>query len=221
MNQLPPLLAQDFGDFIWIAFVILFIIVPAIGQMISKMRQQGQKPGGGGPRPARRVPVEAVEDEIGDFLRRAVQRGAAQKPAEGPQPPRPAQPPMMAEVAALVPDEEQPLGSRLRQHVGEYLDEKEFSNWASKLGAEVAQADEHLAEHLHEALDHQLSRVAAKPGESSVAPGVDQPAGREDLSGEVPAVAVAGLPVLLSNPQNLRQAIIITEILQRPEDRWA
>jgi hypothetical protein len=39
------------------------------------------------------------------------------------------------------------------------------------------------------------------------------------LGGEV-AVAGAGLAALLNNIDNLRQAIVINEILQRPEDRW-
>jgi hypothetical protein len=33
--------------------------------------------------------------------------------------------------------------------------------------------------------------------------------------------AVSALALLLANPENVRQAIVLSEILQRPEQRWA
>jgi hypothetical protein len=233
MIRLTPLLAVDISQVIGVIVVILFIIVPAIGQLLAKMGQQqrpgggrppGRPPAGGGPA-AGRPAAGGLEDEIGEFLRRAAQRRQAQ--AAPPPPPRghPVGPPAMAQPVRpqLVQAEvvrPQALGEGIKQHVGEYLDPGEFQRRAAGLGEEVAQADEQIEQRLHARFNHQVSSLADTPGESAAVPRV-APAGEpEDRVGELPSTAAAGLAAMLGSSEGIRRAIVINEILTRPEDRW-
>ena len=74
---------------------------------------------------------------------------------------------------------------------------------------DVVREDVKMRQHLEQVFDHQVGRlaVAADPNASSRDAGA--------------AAAVVLSPVtLLTNSQSLRSAIILNEILQRPEDRW-
>lgn len=236
MTRLAPLLALDRGDLIWLIVVILFVVVPAIGQLLARMgRQQqprggrppGRPPGGGAPagRPPARAaagrPPGGLEDEIGEFLRRAAQQRQGQ-PAP---PPRPAGRPNVAQPAGqqLVEAEvvRQPaIGDGIKQHLGEYLDPEEFRRRAAELGEEVAQADEQIEQRLHAKFNHEVSRLAGRPGESADAPRVEPAEEPEDRLAELPSTAAAGLAAMLSNDVGIRQAIVLNEILTRPQDRW-
>jgi len=239
MSPLPPLLAQGWQDLIWLIVVILFIVVPAIAQMLAKMGQQ-QRPGGGrppgrppagGPPVAGRPAAGGLEDEIGEFLRRAAQRreGQAAPPPPPDQPAvgarHPVGPPVMAQPARpqLVQAEvvrPQAIGEGIKQHIGEYLDPGEFQRRAAGLGEEVAQADEQIEQRLHARFDHEVSSLADTPGESAAPPPV-HPAGEpEDRVGELPSTAAAGLAAMLGSSEGICRAIVINEILTRPEDRW-
>jgi len=233
MIRLTPLLAVDVGQVIWVIVVILFIVVPAIGQLLAKMGQQqrpgggrppGRPPAGGGPA-AGRPAAGGLEDEIGEFLRRAAQRRQGQ--AAPPPPPRgqPVGPPAVAQPARpqLVQAEvvrPQALGEGIKQHVGEYLDPGEFQRRAAGLGEEVAQADEQIEQRLHARFNHQVSSLADTPGESAAVARVEPAGEPEDRVGELPSTAAAGLAAMLGSSEGIRRAIVINEILTRPEDRW-
>jgi hypothetical protein len=123
------------------------------------------------------------------------------------------QEPIQAEVVR-----ERPVGGAVNEHVSKYLDEKEFDQRASKLGGDVAAADSIFEQHLKEKFGHGLSQLAGKPGETAAPPTPQSTGFFED---EVPVMAAGtGLAVLLNNIDNLRQAIVVNEILQRPIDRW-
>ena len=221
MSPLAPLLALDRGDLIWLIVVILFIVVPAIGQLLAKMGQQqqprgrrlpGRPPGGGAPagRPPGRAaagrPPGGLEDEIGEFLRRAAQQRQAAQPAP---PPRPAGRPGMAPPAGqqLVEAEvvRQPaVGEGVKQHVGEYLDAEQFRRRADELGEEVARADDEIEQRLHAKFDREVSRLAGRPGESADAPRVEPAEEPEDRPAELPSTAAAGLAAMLSNDVGIR-----------------
>ncbi len=231
MSPLAPLWALGAGDLIGIVLVILFIVIPAIAQVLSKIGKV-QQPGGGArpgqpPQarpPARRPAGGGVEDEIGEFLRRVAQRLGGQVAAE-PHPPPAAEPPIRAEAVAQQPVEaeivrEGPLGDRVRQQVKEHLNTGKFDRRASQLGDEVAQADEQLEDRLHKKFDHEVSRLAGRLGESATVPGVQEAGEVEDRLSEIPLTAAAGLAAMLGTAETARQAILINEILGRPEDRW-
>ncbi len=111
------------------------------------------------------------------------------------------------------------MGGAVSAHVKKYLDEKEFDQRASKLGGEVAAADTKIEQHLKQVFGHGISKLAAKPGETAAPPTPQLTAFFQDELPALPA-AGAGLAAMLNNIDNLRQAIVLNEILQRPSDRW-
>ena len=209
MNAFAPLWAADFGDFVKVVLIILFIVVPAIGQLLAKMKRM-QPPGGGvrPPNPPMPAPVDNVGDEIEEFMRRAAQR-RGQKGLR----PRTEQP-VQAELV------ERPVGGQVTEHTKKYLDQSEFSRRTSQLGGEVAQADRQIDQRLHQKFDHAVSRLAGVSSEAAVVPVAvatpDLAASIDDL----PVASPTGLALLLTNPDSLRQAIVLNEILHRPEERW-
>jgi hypothetical protein len=86
MNTLPLIADFGLGDLIGIIMVILFIVIPAIGQLLAKGNQQQNQPrprprppaGGAGNRPGQ-AGQDPIQDEIGEFLRRAKRRRAGQQ----------------------------------------------------------------------------------------------------------------------------------------------
>jgi len=96
---------------------------------------------------------------------------------------------------------------RLARQINQDLNTSRFQRHARELGEEVVHAESHFEEHLHSVFDHQLGRLgegsAPKPGEAGI-----------------PATAAAGLAAMLADAQSLRQAIVLSEILSRPEHRW-
>lgn len=217
MNPFAPLLAAaDLGDVIKVLTILLLIVVPLIGQVLAKIRRI--PPPAGRPLPPRPA-LSDVGDEIEEFMRRAVQR----QPAKGTQPLRP-QPAGPAATAAPIQAEavvERPVGGQVNEHVQKYLDQQEFSRRESELGKQVAQADQQIGQHLQQVFDHHVSKLEATPGEAAAPPVAYEP---PDLVGAgataIPATFATGLLELLTDPDSLRQAIVLNEILRRPEERW-
>ena len=134
--------------------------------------------------------------DIEDFLRRAAQRRVQAKRPE-------------IEIMELVDAEiveAEPVD--VAAHVATYLDSSDFSSRASQLGERVGLADDVMDAHLHAKFDNRLGSMGLQPLELEVV---------EERSGD-------GLTMeyleLLRSPKHLRQAIILSEILQRPRDRW-
>jgi hypothetical protein len=227
MNPVALPVAIHFGDLAGIAAVIVIIFASAVWQWLVRsvqLERRMQQPGRPGP-PADRPRDRTVDDEIGEFLRRAAQRRGPQAapPLQGAPLRRAAEQPVQAEIveenAAAV---EKPVGRQVTQHVEAYLDSGEFARRSSELGGEVAQADAQLGEHLRQAFDHEVGKLAEKPGEAAAPPAVDEsllPAGDRLPSG--PSPAAVELAALLGDIDGIRQAVVLNEILRRPEDRWA
>jgi hypothetical protein len=174
-------------------------------------------------------PVNELEEEVGDFLRRAAERRAGEPPTrptpapkpvmQRPQPARPARPsrpPLGEQPAAPEPARLRPVGTGLADQVQKDLDTAEFRRRAAQLGVDVDQADERMLAHLHEAFDHKLGQLELTASDSATPteakPGADRADG-------VP-IAPIGLGGLLGSGADLRRAIIVSEILRRPEQRW-
>jgi hypothetical protein len=89
------------------------------------------------------------------------------------------------------------------------LDADDITQHADHLGAEVGQADEKLDARIHSKFDHDLSKLddAYK----------DEDGGDTTTEHETPALDVAGM---LRDPRSISQAIILSEVLNRPLDRW-
>ncbi len=213
MTPVATLLAAA-DDWVGLLVIVLFVVIPAIGQLIAKMRQQPKPAQQPAAQPAAPPAGGELDDEIGEFLRRAVRRGDAVDEPGRPGAQRPVQA-MEAEVVAA-----EPVGGKVQKHVGEYLNSEKFARRAGELGDEVAHTDQRMGKHLEEVFEHDVGQLTGMPGEAAGAPEVTEAATLEDRVADLPATAAAGLPVLLGSAESIRQAIVISEILGRPEDRW-
>lgn len=190
-----------------------------------------------------------MADEIEEFLRRAAMRRAAAQHQAAQQPQGfqlPANPPPPAPLrSALQPTyvdvepvevevvyDEPEVGSGVASQVTRDLDSRQFGESARHLGEEVGLADDKMDARLHRKFDHQVghlrSTTAATPtvtaGQSfdEARHGVAgaAPAGAGDAAAQAAGVSAAEIALLLRTPRNIRHAIIMNEILTRPEERW-
>jgi hypothetical protein len=158
-----------------------------------------------------------MSDDIEEFLRRAAarrqqrrqqQRGAPQVPRG--QPRRPAPPPPIPDIQIVEPEvvEAETVHEPLSEQVQEY-----FERPTLIAGDEVDQADEQMQTHLHQVFDHELGQLR----DTSV--GMEEPL---EISLDEPHQAAGKKPRhnpildMFRSPKNVRQAIILTEILNRP-----
>lgn len=204
MNVFLPIFAAGWDDLIGLLVVLLFIVVPVIGQLLAKLRQV--QPPAGGPRPQQPVTVD-VADEIDVFMRRVLgQQGGEEKPPIRNEP-APVERPVEAEVVA-----EEPRGERVVEHVGKNFDSQEFSRRADRLGSGVGQADEKLQQHLDRTFDHKLGQLETAAVEPSSTSGT--------AAVEIPPTFAADWAAMLSNTDSVRRVIVLSEIIHRPEERW-
>ncbi|HIN95550.1 MAG TPA: hypothetical protein EYN03_07875 [Planctomycetes bacterium] len=138
---------------------------------------------------------------IEDFLRRAIQQKLGKR---------------LEEVEILPAGEvQQPPAAKVHelaqqgvaQHVTDHLNTTEYADRASHLGEEVGEADERLEEHLHTTFDPMLGTLEHEDLDPS----------SEEKSSES---ALQGLQQLLRSKSALRNAIILREIIDRPDHRW-
>jgi hypothetical protein len=153
--------------------------------------------------PAQRQPHDAAQRQ---------QQGPVQRPPQAPrreqQRPRPLQPPIEAEVVeAQIVDRGNQLDKGVREHLRGV---EEIADHTRKLGADVDQADDKLTAHLHQVFDHQIGQL--------VQSGPQQTASREQVSPE--GLSPDSISRLLRSPAAARDAVILSEILQRPVERW-
>jgi hypothetical protein len=89
---------------------------------------------------------------------------------------------------------------------------------------DLLQADAAREQKRHKKFDHRLGRLAdtsqtaaSDPQVVGQAAGISGTRGAESTTSNP---AAANLAAMLGNPQTVRHAIILGEILQIPEDRW-
>jgi hypothetical protein len=101
-----------------------------------------------------------------------------------------------------------PLGAGVSAYVSEQMrGAQQLVQHAQTLGADVAQADERLQQHLQQKFVHTVGTLTPL----TTTTGEQRPA----------AISAAQeLRALLSRPSGIRQVIIASEILRRPEERW-
>jgi hypothetical protein len=201
-------------DHFSIILLILFIVVPFIGVVASRMRELSQQP----QRPMAAGDNRRIQEQIEEFLRRASQGRPGQSAAPKVAPPTP--------TAAEVLDDDQ-VGTGVGQQVQQYLDTSEFRRRSEALGGEVAQADEQFTQQVSRAFSGEVGRLSARRGDTAAPPEVgdtdvieaevvaDEDSSRPTLDA-LPA-AGSGLAELLGSPDNIAHAIIMNEILQRRE----
>ncbi len=172
-----------------------------------------------------------MRDEVEEFLRRAAQRraqaeakrrGELQQAAQPQQQPRPApiarpslrtqEPVNFDSGIEIIEAEEADTGSRFTSSVAQNMrGTTEIARHASSLGAEVDQSDDRLEARLHKTFDHQIGQLKDT---TTAAPT------REVMQSSDALLASMNLTRLLSNAQTIRNAIVLSEVLNRPEHRW-
>jgi hypothetical protein len=199
--------------------VIVVMSIAAINKLGKAASAQQRKPArpAAPPRPRPQPGRGQVEDEVSEFLKRAAEKRAG-RPVETPKP----EPPRrlieigasdLVEVQAI---EEPPTGAAVAQHVRQHLDTREFTARASHLTT-VDRADEAIESHLHQFFEHQVGHLASQ---RPVEPALEGQSGTAPTTPDVTAPAEY-LVSLLGNPQSLRSAVILSEVLQRPTQRWS
>jgi len=251
---LAPLFA-DVGD--W-AKVIIFIVIAVfwVIKRVMGIDGQGQKPNvrrPEAPRPVKPVAAPAerkrIDDEVGEFLRRAAQQRAGQQGAgQGQQkeqqgdkrrsaqpiaqaavPTAPAQParrplverPVHArtadtrtvEVEAVEVEvlEDAYVGRSVVDHVQQHLGARTVAQRGPPSEV-VENAVQNMQAHLQQTFDHEVGHLAQRSSAegtsvATLAPDATLPTANQ-------------LRTILGSPQGVGQAILLSEILRRPEERW-
>lgn len=100
------------------------------------------------------------------------------------------------------------LGSGVAEHVRQHINTSEIAEHVRHLGEDVERVDSRMEQRLHQRFDTSLGGGVAEGRETAATP-------RRTAPESLPAASE--LLQLLRNPRSLRQAIIISEILRRPE----
>ncbi len=214
----------------WIGFVVFLVImiISAISQAVGNKNKEAPPK----PRPRPRPPVRPaqagpgrqgpvaqqqgpVAQELEDFLRRAA--GGKQQPARQPPRPAPAAKPVVARPVVAQPvvveavDDLEVIES-VAEHMGHSAGE---SNIEPR--QESTQEDK-----VGQKFDRQMGQLGSSSTQAAHAAAIaETDAEEEDHAASLPSTAAAGLGALLASPTSLRQAILLSEILNRPEDRWS
>ncbi|HEY4312740.1 MAG TPA: hypothetical protein VGN12_25040 [Pirellulales bacterium] len=154
---------------------------------------------------------QRVDDEVSEFLRRAAQQRSGHTtrtpaPAMPPQPPSVVRKPGSAEArraGAAVAETTQPSNTprTLAPTLSASIGSRHLGGVQPK---EVEQAEAAMQSHLTQVFGHNVGSLG------------DVQTATSELA-DVPADRVSAL---LRDPQTIRDAIIVSEILRRPEERW-
>jgi len=218
------LLAKIDPDLFKVIAVIVFMSIAAIRHLGKAANTQQRKLARpiAPPRPRPQPDRREVEDEVSDFLRRAAEKRSGRPPAVSPAAAPAAEAPRRlieigaSDVVHAQAIEEPPTGAAVAQHVRQHLDTREFDARASHLTS-VDQADEAIESHLHQVFAHQVGHLSSSRPADPVL---------EGQSGAAPTTPETTAPAeylvsLLGNPQSLRSAVILKEVLERPTQRWS
>jgi hypothetical protein len=222
------LLAADWWN--WVIPAV-FIIIYLLNHVLS-----GAKAAGGAkpPQPQRRrvptpppdraarpqqpAPGQAqLNTEIEQFLKRANERRMEKarrdlapepaSPAPSPPPPRPAEPAI--DVTPLDRD-----FNAVEKSVKQHLGNRGFQERAEHLADDILRQEAEMQRHLEQAFSHRLGTLS---GRDSTAPKAAAEAPPATADRAATAMALAGI---LTNQSDIRKAILLKEILERPIDRW-
>jgi hypothetical protein len=173
-----------------------------IRRAAERRKQQAQ-----GQQPARRPPAQQP----------AAQKPPAQRPPAPPKPRPPLAPPMSPRPVVEAEVVSAELAEHVSSHVASHLDTHQFAERAAHLGEETALSDDRLEARLHQKFDHRVGRLT----KTSLNQVEDIPDPGQRLAA-APAVSLSpqALVQMLQSPQQLRGAIILKEVLDRPEHNW-
>jgi hypothetical protein len=211
------------ADWIQLILVIVFVLY-SIGHAIMNMMNQAPKPkqprpqgqmgqqGRFGPQGQMRQQGQmgpqgqpAKPKTLEDKLRQEVEQFLRQVQGEEPKPTPPKKPVVVAQkpAATRLEPQRQPRRESVQAHVSQHINTAEVTQHLSELGLEVSHADEKMTAHVQEKFQHQLGAF-----QSSQQP-TETRRQRNDAAAEIAK--------LLRSPQGMRQVIVASEILRRPD----
>jgi hypothetical protein len=210
---------------------IIFVVIYLYNQLLSaskpkvpqprpQRRPEGERALRPAQPPAKGAPASKLNDEIEQFLKRAndrrgdraqrEKRPSVKAPSKAP--PKPlVETPLDAEVV------ERREFSSVSDSVEKHLANRGFSQRSEHLADDIVRADQQMEQHLQKS----FSRRVGTFGDSAAQTAKEAPL--TDTEPVVQNAAPSGasiLGALLSNPLELKQAIVLNEILTRPEHRW-
>jgi len=234
-----PLFAAD-----WIQLIIFLLFVggSAITQLIKSANEASQKKKQAAAKRAVVAPAKKktpIDAELEVFLKKKpkqsvrsteaparasakpvraeVVRPRSVPPQQSPKPPRPPAPQRPAaeyETGGVRP------GESVGKHVQRHLLEGGVAQRDPHLGDQVGLADERIESHLQHVFEHRLGNLAdGSVSAPSIAQGTD--ASVWNVPGESGITLAAQVRAALSSPQQIGVAVVLSEILRRPEDRWS
>jgi hypothetical protein len=221
MNPPVPLWA----DAQWLQYLVplvmfsVYILNRLLGGDSPAARQQKARQQARANPPQPPVDKQRVEDEVGEFLRRAAQQKSGKQPvapANQPiRPPKVIRKPL-AEAAASVrgagqaPPAESLAGNERPR--GRAVGDSTLATRTlgdREQGDEVRQAELAMQSRLQQTFGHQVGSLAAPAAaDRAAAPSPPAEPAAEELFG------------MLRDPQSIREAIVVSEILRRPTERW-
>jgi hypothetical protein len=225
MNPFLLLGALDFFTMIKLIFAVVFGVVWLLNHLLSA-RQQGKAPPAANRPNARRPGVnppadpaapqrtrsqESLSSEIEQFLQEAAQRkrDKGQRGVPKSAPVRGSGPELPLDIEVL----ESPSGEGVSDSVKRHLDTREFAVRASNLTEDMQRADLERDLHMKETFDRKIGNLTDTSHTQPEIPVVNA----LDTQGNMAASIVGAL---LTKPESLRQAIVLHEVLTRPQDRW-
>ena len=167
--------------------------------------------------------------DIEEFLRRAAERRQQQK---GGQPAKPARPieevkveivtPRLVQQPAKRPEVVRPTvvpkvktsqsdfrNESVSDHVQTHLDNRSIGQHAENLGQRISSVHDQVDQQIHQRLDHDISQIDDLPTITDDTP--------SEVTGVQAAPVATELLTMLSNPRSIQQAILMAEILNRPD----
>jgi hypothetical protein len=112
-------------------------------------------------------------------------------------------------VDAELADQQDRLGRFVAQDL---RGAQEIEAHTRQLGAEVDRADDKMEARLHQVFDHSVGQLKKQATDS-----IPKTPEGADIA---PALTSANLAELMRSPPAIRSAIVLGEILHRPEERW-
>lgn len=224
------LLLADIGDwvhFLFIAAIILFSLLSSLAKAVKSLMTRPSE-----------LPPEMGADEgaqVGRSLEAKLEEFLRQKNASGQPAPDQSSAGQVFESSSsekVVVDAEIVADSISTRSVGGlddyHLDSRQFSENFLPLDREIDSTYETAASNLHEKFDHNLGQITQ--GQRDPLSAHKQPKERMNteanqqaavLPGDLANVTALGeIAAALYNKDDLRRAIILNEVLGRPEHRW-
>lgn len=223
------IIIADLDTILQIVVFLIIVISSLAGQFFKgnaekKRRKRPIRPVEGGERPQPDPERSRLEDEIESMLRRAVGREPEVVEPElvepevvvhrEPEPTSTRRPmPISAELVELP---EEPA----RESIANRRMESDISKRSRRLGSAIERADERLESRLHRTFDHKLGQLESRasvtgPPTSATDPQVTAESLKSSLAGD--GQMAERIAEMLRSPNDLPTAIVLSEILRRPE----